>query len=122
MYQPMHILQALAIGFCLALIGFVIEAIRRTHLKERYALLWLSAASCLLLLALYRPLLHWIALWLRVSYPPSLLFLTAFLFLLGIVLHYSLVLSAQRDAIRELAQAVALLQHAIEEQRASPSA
>lgn len=117
MYQSLPVLQASAIAFCLLLIAFIVEAIRRTHLKERYAILWLSAASLLLLLSVYRPLLDWIALTLRVSYPPSLLFLTAFMFLLGIVLHYSLVLSAQRDAIRQLAQAVALLEHTIEQLR-----
>ena len=114
-YQPMHILQTLAIVFSLFLIGFVIETTRRTHLKERYALLWLGAGAVLLLLSVYRPLLDRIALALHVSYPPSLLFLIAFLFLLMIVLHYSLVLSAQRDAIRQLGQSVALLQRALEE-------
>jgi len=115
MYQQMHVLQTLAILFCVALMAFVIETTRRSHLKERYALLWLGAGAVLLVLAIYRPLLDWIALSLHVSYPPSLLFLIAFLFLLAIVLHYSLVLSAQRDAIRQLGQSVALLQCALEQ-------
>jgi len=114
-YHPLYALQALAIVFTLALLAFVLEAIRRTHLKERYAILWLGAVAVLLALSGYRPLLHRIARLLGVAYPPSLLFLIAFLFLLGIVLHYSLVLSAQRDAIRRLGQSVALLQRALEE-------
>ena len=114
MYEPMHILQTLAIFFSLFLLAFVVETTRRTHLKERYALLWLGAAGVFLVLSVFRPLLHLMARALNVSYPPSLLFLVAFLFLLAIVLHYSLVLSAQRDAIRQLGQAVALLEHALE--------
>jgi len=117
--HPLYALRALAVLFSLVLIAFVVEAIRRSRLKERYALLWLGAAVVLLTLSLYRPLLDHIALSIGVSYPPSLLFLIAFLFLLGIVLHYSLVLSAHRDAIRQLAQSVALLDCALREERAS---
>jgi hypothetical protein len=48
------------------------------------------------------------------------LFLVSFLFLLVIVLHYSLVLSAQRDAIRRLTQAVAFLERAVDEAGGAP--
>ncbi len=46
-----------------------------------------------------------------------LLFGLAFLFLLVIMLHYSLVISSHRDSIRRLAQTIALLERALEEQR-----
>ena len=121
-YQPLYALQVIATVFSLALMGFVIEAIRRMHLKERYALLWLGAAAVLLVLSVYRPLLHKTAALLHIAYPPSLLFLVAFLFLLAIVLHYSLVLSAQRDAIQRLTQAVALLECRLAERAATPAA
>ena len=113
----MHLLKTLAVAFCAALIAFVIEAIRRNRLKERYAILWLGAAGALLLLSLSPPLLDWIAIRLGVKYGTSLLFLVAFLFLLGIVLHFSLVISSHRDSIRRLTQSVALLERALEEQR-----
>ena len=119
-YSQMYLLQALGVGFSLALVGFVVEAIRRNRLNERYAILWLAAGAVLLTLSIFRPLLHWVALSLGVSYPPSLLFLVCFLFLLMIVLHYSLVLSAQRDAIRRLTQALAFLERAVNEAGGSP--
>lgn len=112
----MQLLQILSLVFDIALIAFVLEATRRGVLKERYALLWLGAGVALLLLSLYRPLLHWIAFALGVSYPPSLLFLVAFVFLLAIVLHYSLVISSHRDSIRRLTQRLALLERELEEQ------
>lgn len=111
----MTTLRVLAIVFCLGLMGFVVEAIRRDRLKERYALLWLSASLVLLVLSLSRRLVDGLAVALGVRYGPSLLFLVAFLFLLGIVLHFSLVLSSHRDSIRRLAQTVALLERALEE-------
>ena len=113
----MHLLQLLAVAASLILLVFVVEAIRRSRLNARYAILWLGAGLVLLCLSLYRPLLDWVARALGVSYPPSLLFLVAFLFLLGIVLHYSLVISSHRDSIRRLAQAVALLESALAEER-----
>jgi hypothetical protein len=113
----MQLLQILAIAACCVLIVFVIEAIRRNRLNVRYAILWLGSAAVLFALSIYRPLLDWVARALGVSYPPSLLFLVAFLFLLSIVLHYSLVLSSHRDSIRRLTQTIALLQRALEEER-----
>lgn len=117
MYPQSYFLHVLAIAFSVLLIGFVVEAIRRHRLNERYAILWLGAGAVLMALSVHRPLLDFIALRLGVSYPPSLLFLVAFIFLLGIVLHYSLVLSSHRDSIRRLVQAVALLERALDEER-----
>lgn len=113
----MQLLQILAISACVVLFVFIVEAIRRDRLNVRYAILWLGSAAVLLALSVHRPLLDWVARALGVSYPPSLLFLVAFLFLLSIVLHYSLVLSSHRDSIRRLTQTIALLQRALEEER-----
>ena len=113
----MQVLQIAAVAVCLMLIIFVVEAVRRRQLNARYAILWLGAGMVLLGLSIYRPLLDWIARAFGVSYPPSLLFLVAFLFLLVIVLHYSLVISSHRDSIRRLTQSVALLERALEAQR-----
>jgi len=113
----MYVLQILSVLASLALFTFVVEAIRRSHLNVRYALLWLGASSVLLLLSIFRPLLHRFSSALGVADPPSLLFLVAFLFLLGIVLHYSLVISSHRDSIRRLTQTIALLERQLEEDR-----
>ncbi|MGH7789895.1 MAG: DUF2304 domain-containing protein [Candidatus Binatia bacterium] len=113
----MHMLDLVAITVSVILILFVVEAIRRSHLNARYAILWLGAGGALLGLSLYRPLLHALARLLGIDYPPSLLFGIAFLFLLVIMLHYSLVISSHRDSIRRLAQTIALLERELEEQR-----
>src|SRR4026209_466251 len=118
----MHLLQLLAVAASLILLVFVVEAIRRSRLNARYAILWLGAGMVLLCLSLYRPLLDSVARGLGGRYPPSLLFLVPFRFLLGIVLHYSLVISSHRDSIRRLAQAVALLESALAEERSERAA
>jgi hypothetical protein len=115
----MHTLDIVAISASAVLVLFVIESIRRSTLNARYAILWLGAGGVLLFFSLYRPLLDWAAKLLGISYPPSLLFGLAFLFLLVIMLHYSLVISSHRNSIRRLTQTVALLERALEQERRS---
>jgi hypothetical protein len=120
-HQPdvysLTVLQSSVVVFVLSLMGFVVEAIRRGRLKERYALLWLAAAGVMLLLATWRSLLDRIAVFLGVFYGPSLLFLVALLFLFAILLHFSLVISEHRDKTRRLTQHLALLTHEVERLR-----
>ena len=113
----MPLLQFLAVTASSALLIFVVEAVRRNRLNARYSILWLGASLVLIALSLYRPLLDWVARLVGVAYPPSLLFLVAFLFLLCIVLHFSLVISSHRDSIRRLAQTIALLEQNLEKHR-----
>ncbi len=109
-YYQTYLLEIVALTLGLLLMAFVVSAMRRSSLNPRYAILWLGAGFVMIALSVYRPLLDYIARSIGISYPPSLLFLVAFVFLLFIVLHYSLVLSSHRDSIRRLAQTVALLE------------
>lgn len=119
--HPSTLIQWFVVGFVLLLLAFVVEAIRRDRLKERYALLWLGAGTVMLVLAAWRSLLDRLAVTFGVLYGPSLLFLVALLFLLAILLHFSLVISEHRDKMRRLAQRVALLAHEVERLRAGGS-
>ncbi len=110
-------MQWFVVIFVLLLLAFVLESIRRGRLKERYALLWLGAGGVMLVLASWRSLLDRVAIFFGVLYGPSLLFLVAFLFLLAILLHFSLVISEHRDKTRRLAQDLALLTHEVESVR-----
>jgi len=105
----MDLIKILAIvGSCSVLV-VVVELIRRGRLKEKYSLLWLFAGGILLLLSSTRDLLNYISHLLGVFYPPSLLFLIAFLFLLLITLHFSVVISGLAEKNKQLAQELALL-------------
>ncbi len=111
----MDLLKILAISGSASVFVVVIELIRRGRLKERYSLLWLCASASLLLLSLSRGVLEYLARALRIYYPPSLLFLLAFLFLLLITLHFSVVLSGLAEKNKKLAQELALLQQELRE-------
>lgn len=103
-------IQILLIVVTVGLLVLVLELVRRRRLQERYALLWLLAAVVLVALAIWRSLLEEIASAIGVFYAPSALFVTAFGFVLILLLHFSLVISRLSDQNKILAQTVGLLE------------
>jgi len=111
----MDIVKVLAIAGSATVLFLVLELIRRGRLKERYSLLWLFSGVVMLVLSLSRELLEYIARQVGIFYPPSLLFLIAFVFLMLITLHFSAVISGLSEKNKKLAQEIALLHQALEE-------
>ena len=116
----MDIVKILAIAGSATLLSLVLELIRRGRLKERYSLLWLFSGVVLLVLSLSRSLLEYFSRMIGIYYPPSLLFLIAFVFLLLITLHFSAVISGLSEKNKRLTQEIALLRQALEELKQSP--
>jgi hypothetical protein len=86
---------------------------------ERYAILWLTLGVSLLVLAAWKGLLTALSEAAGIYYPPAALFAVAFLFVLALLLHFSIVLSRLSDQNKILAQRVALLQQQIDEEAES---
>lgn len=103
---------ALAVIVCL----LIFELVRRKRLLERYAIVWLVAGVSVLVLALWKGLLTTLADAVGVAYPPSLLFVVTFLFVLVMLVNFSTTVSRLSDQNNVLAQRVALLQRRLEEQ------
>jgi hypothetical protein len=118
---PLRISIVAAIGAALLLV-VIFELIRSRRLQERYALLWLLTGVVLLILAVWRGALGWIADRVGIAYPPSALFVAAAFFILLVLLHYSTVISKLSDENRILAQKLALLENRLTEtdKEASP--
>ena len=110
----MDLLKILAIVGSGAVLVVVIELVRRGRLKEKYSLLWLFAGTILLIFSSSRDLLEYVSHVVGVYYPPSFLFLLAFLFLLLITLHFSVVISGLSEKNKRLAQEVALLRQEVQ--------
>ena len=115
----MDIVKVLAISGSATVLFLVLELIRRGRLKERYSLLWLFSSLVLLILSLSRGLLEFLSRQVGIYYPPSLLFLIAFVFLLLITLHFSAVISGLSEKNKRLAQDIALLRQALDELKGS---
>jgi hypothetical protein len=112
----MQTIQIVSIAGSIILLIGVIELVRRGKLKEKYSLLWLFSAVVLLIFSVWRGLLDKIAGWVGIAYPPSLLFLVAFIFLLVIILHFSVIVSDLSEKNKTLAQDIALMNARLDEE------
>lgn len=105
------------------LLMVVLELVRRRHLMERYALLWLAATVVILGLAVFSDGLTALSRALGVAYPPNALFLVAFAFVLLLLLHFSMAVSRLADQSKVLAQRLALVEERLRRyERADPGA
>lgn len=111
----MYYFQIFSIIGSLVLFGLIINFIRLGILKEKYSVLWLGCALAVLILSVRKGLLDYFALKLGIAYPPSLLFLVAFMFVLLIILHFSVVISIFHEKNKVLSQEIALLRNALKE-------
>ena len=105
----MDFVQVISIAASVFIFIAVIELIRRNHLKERYSLIWLTAAIFLMVFSIWRKLLDFIALRIGIYYPPSFLFLLAIAFLLILLLHFSMIVSSLSENNKRLAQEIGIL-------------
>lgn len=107
--------EVLAILGTLFLLGIIVELVRRRKLAEGYSLLWLLTGVVLLVLAMWRELLHTFSAMVGVFYPPAALFLVGFIFFLLILLQFSVIISQMSQKNKRLAQQISLLQWQIEQ-------
>jgi hypothetical protein len=101
---------AAAVVICAA----IFELVRRKRLMERYAILWLVAGATVLVLSLAQGTIQKLAHDAGVSYAPSALFAIAFLFVLVMLVQFSMTISRLSDQNTALAQHLALLQQRLE--------
>lgn len=115
-------IQIVSIVAMVCLFAVVLELVRQKRLMERYALLWLFAATVLLALAVWEDGLEQFARAVGIVYAPSALFAAALGFVLMLLMHFSLVISRHADQNKVLAQRLALLQRRVDElERAAPA-
>lgn len=94
----------------------IFELVRRKHLMERYAILWLLAGFTILVLGLWQGLLTTLSNAVGIYYPPSALFAVAFVFVLVMLVHFSMTVSRLSAQNKVLAQRLALLQQQLEQE------
>lgn len=113
--------QVLVVAVALMALVGILWLVRRGSLKERFALIWLAIGGGLVALVLVRPLVDRTAEWLGIESGTTLLFVSAGLFLLGLLLHLSILVSGLEEKTRDLAEAVALLRADVEEPARPPT-
>jgi hypothetical protein len=111
--------QIVALVATLALFGLVLDLVRRRRLAERYALLWMSAAVALLVLAIWRDGLDVIADLMGIADPANAIFILALGVTFVLLLHFSVATSRLAEETKILAQEVARLDQELREERSN---
>lgn len=109
-----RITLSIVIG-ALVLLVIVVELVRQRRLEEQYSLLWLGAATALVVLAISRDLWDKLAIAVGIAYPPTALFIVLFVAMIMILLHFSTAISKLTRQTRQAAQEIGLLQWKLNE-------
>lgn len=104
------VVQVLAIAVSTTLLLLVLELVRQRRLTEEYSFIWIACTLALLGLSIWRDVLHAIARWLGVFYPPAVLLLVLTVFVFLGLLYFSVTMSRQREQIERLIEDVAILE------------
>lgn len=94
---------------------FLFELLRRRHLREKYAVLWISVAAVALLLTVVPGLLTGLSNLLGVDVPSNLVFFMALLLLLLATIQHSFEVGRLEEKTRTLAEEIALLRLDVEQ-------
>ena len=104
-----------SIAGAMSVLLLTLELVRRRHLREKYAALWLFISAVAGVLAFFPEVLAWLSDALGFGLPVNLLFFASFLVLLFVSMQLSLEVGRREDETERLAEEVALLRLAIGE-------
>jgi hypothetical protein len=110
--------QIIAVIATLAIFLFVLELVRRRRLVERYALLWMTAAFALLVLAIWTDGLNVIKDLMGIEDAANAIFILAFGVAYLLLLNFSVVSSRLGEETKVLAQEVASLEERLAAEQA----
>ena len=88
---------------------YILEMVRRRKLREEYSILWLFGSAAILVLSLKKDWLDSLANAVGIAYAPSFLFLVGILFILLILIHFSIAISKLHQMNKKMAQEIALM-------------
>jgi hypothetical protein len=102
-------LRIIGIVGSVGLLLFILEAVRRRQLKEEYTVLWVITGVVLLLLAAWPGLLRNVRNLIGASSEASTLYFFGLLFVVALVLHFSVRVSRLERRVVSMMQEIALL-------------
>jgi hypothetical protein len=101
--------RVLAIAGSVGLLLLVLELLRRRRLKEEYSVLWTLTAITLLVMAIFPDLLMTLTKGVGAVLASSTLFLTALIFAMLMLLHFSVRISMLERGFTSLVQELGLM-------------
>jgi hypothetical protein len=102
-------IRLITIAAAVVVLILVVELVRRRRLKEEYSLLWVLTAVVLVVLAVWYGLLVEVTRLVGGTVPSSTLFFFGLVFVVALLLHFSVRISMLERRITALVQEVGLL-------------
>ncbi len=102
-------LTIVSVIVALAALVLVFELLRRRRLREKYAVIWVVISLGTLLVALFPPLLGWVAELVGIQTPSNLLFFSSLIILFAVSLQLSREVGLLEEQSRRLAEEVGTL-------------
>lgn len=115
MFVPLTIHQTIfAIATSVVVFAMLVELVRRRRLREEYAWLWLLTGAAMIVLISWPRLLAFVTHAIGAATPLTTLLIFSLLFLLAIVVHYSVIISRLTTQMKNLTQELALLSNQVD--------
>jgi hypothetical protein len=102
-------LRIIGIVGCVGLLLFILELVRRRQLKEEYTVLWVLTALVLLLFAAWEGLLRDVRNLIGASSEASTLYFFGLIFVVALLMHFTVRVSRLERRITAMMQEIALL-------------
>jgi hypothetical protein len=102
-------IRVITIAGAVAILLLILELVRRRKLKEEYSVLWVMTAVVVLVLALWYDLLDRVTRLIGGSLPSSTLFFFGLVFILILLLHFSVRISSLERRMTALIQELGLM-------------
>lgn len=99
-------LTIVSVIVAIAALVLVFELLRRRRLREKYAVIWVVISIGTLVVALFPPLLGWVAALVGIQTPSNLLFFTSLIILFAVSLQLSREVGLLEEQSRRLAEEV----------------
>lgn len=109
--------QLVTIGTSVFFMLLVLNLLRKGRLKEIYSILWLAVGAAFITFSLWEGLTVRLTGLIGAKFPASVLFFFGLVFVLVVLVHFSVEISTLRARVKDLNQALALLNREVESLR-----
>lgn len=112
------ILKIVSVLICLLILYGLCREMKKRHLSESQAMLWIGGTLGLLFLSIFPEILGWVAELLGIWWPPATLIFFCLIVVILIILRHTITISAMEMQIQELAMQITLLKDENQELKA----
>ena len=111
--------KVVSVAISCVLILYIIRTIRTRKIREEYVILWLVTAICTAVLVIFDNFSVWLAKLIGAENDVVMVAFLAFIYVLALLVHYSLRISELVYNTKDLNQEIALLRNELEELKES---